>query len=235
MTLSPPPIVPLSTPTLNPSLSTPHPSRDGPVIVPNEKSLRRRRPASRQSSLLAATLRPEKQPVSLTYTSTSASTNTGSMVERSPQMSGSGQSPSQWAKPPSFSPELPPSGPAASRLSSVTFSPPPLPSHSMSPDRSKQPSLSPAVKPVHNFTPTFHASSVRAAIVVCVLFNSHPGALCQSCTGQSHRYSNFKTSNVVFLCSCRPQQPVVGRCDFLDRQGPTILITMITTSRFLLL
>lgn len=175
--LSPPPIASLSTPTLNPPVRTPGPPMGGPVIVPNEKSLRRKQATSEQSSLVGVTLRPEKQAVqSLRTTPPAPSSSKGQSSPQtrthSPSQPSTGPLPSTTgplssttgplSSTMSFSPVLPPL--ASSILSSITFTAPPFPSQPVSPDHSKQSSTPPAgmaSRPVPSFTPTFHASNVR--------------------------------------------------------------------------
>lgn len=170
--LSPPPIATLSTPTLNAPLVTPALPPGGPVIVPNEKSLRRKQASSGQSVLLGATLHPEKQDACASPPAVASGCSLSKGQSSSLMSTQSSPQPSTAPQPPtsSFSPLFPAS--SSARLSSITFSAPPFPSQHVSPDHSKQQSTSPArmaSKPVPNFMPTFHAINVRLCVVCCVL------------------------------------------------------------------
>ena len=145
--LSPPPFVSLPTLSLNPQTLplTKTPPLSGPVLVPNEKSLRNPAHSSRESFLLGATLRPR-------------SSDTGQ------------RSPGQPAEVPSSQMEPAVSLPlslTSTKLSSLTFSPPPPP-HTLtstpSPPSSRQLSTPPTglePRPAARVSPKFHATNVR--------------------------------------------------------------------------
>ena len=189
--LSPPPIAALSAPSLNSPHTLPRGPRPalGPVIVPNEKSIKRKKKeGSGQSSLLGVTMRPAGQMLGTATDPdrpTAAGSEGGAKGQRLAGTSAPGTAPST-------SPALlfpsPLSRAAVSKLSSLTFTPPPLPAHSPSSVHSSQPvassvhSSQPAAssdqprmdsRRPQTFTPTFHATNVSSCV--------YPNVPCNQC------------------------------------------------------
>ena len=128
------------------------PPLSGPVLVPNEKSLRNPAHSSRESLLLGATLRPR-------------SSDTGQRSPGQPAEVPSSQMVSVMEPAVSLPLSL-----TSTKLSSLTFSPPPPP-HTLtstpSPPSSKQLSTPPAglePRPAARFSPKFHATNVRPLV-----------------------------------------------------------------------
>ena len=163
--LSPPPISSLSTPSHNPSfLPLPRsPTHSRPVIVPNEKSIRKTNANittgnSRESSLLGATLRPNNSAVGQSLLSAKW---TGSAAATSPPSLSFSSSPSLL---------LSASSAAGANLASLKFTAPPprAPPTSRSADHSKHFATPPnsGTGSGLNFSPKFHAENVSLYIAL---------------------------------------------------------------------
>ena len=172
--LSPPPISSLSTPSHNPSsLQFPYsPTHSGPVIVPNEKSIRKTNTNiatgnSRESWLLGATLRPNNSAVGKSSSSAKQTDLAdGKAAASSLSLSSS----------PSLL--LPASSAAGANLSSLKFTAPPprAPPTSRSPDHSKHLATPPnsGTGSRLNFSPNFHAANVS----LLMLYVAHHHVSC---------------------------------------------------------